>query len=78
MIVKLKIDGDQVVTGSKSGELKLMKFDLFKNDVKNAPSCISIKNWQIYIYIILYTFYILLFIIYNMFILLKFIRDIFE
>jgi hypothetical protein len=55
-----------------------MKFDLFKNDVKNAPSCISIKNWQIYIYIILYTFYILLFIIYNMFILLKFIRDIFE
>jgi hypothetical protein len=26
-----------------------MKFDLFKTDVRNAPSCISIKNWLIYI-----------------------------
>ena len=45
VVFKMKIDGDSIITGSKKGELKVMKFSLFKGDLSKAPSCISIRNW---------------------------------
>ena len=44
VITKLRQNGDLVVTGDKKGELKVMKFGLFKGDLSKAPSCIKIKN----------------------------------
>ena len=44
MITKLRMDNENIVTGDKRGELKVMKFNLFKGDLNKAPSCISIKN----------------------------------
>lgn len=43
-ITKVKADGDNIVTGAKNGELKVMKFNLFRGDLSKAPSCISIRN----------------------------------
>lgn len=44
MITKTRLDGENIVTGAKNGELKVMKFNLFKGDLNKAPSCISIRN----------------------------------
>lgn len=41
---RLRQDGDLIVTGDKKGELKVMKFGLFKGDLNKGPSCIKIKN----------------------------------
>ena len=44
MITKIKMDNENIVTADKRGDLKVMKFNLFKGDLSKAPSCISIKN----------------------------------
>ena len=44
MITKMRLDGENIVTAAKNGELKIMKFNLFKGDLNKAPSCISIRN----------------------------------
>ena len=47
--MKIRQDGDCIVSGDKKGEIKVMKFSLFKGDLSKAPSCITIKAW-FYIY----------------------------
>ena len=44
MVTKMRVDGNCIVTGAKNGELKVMKFNLFRGDLSKAPSCINIKN----------------------------------
>ena len=44
MCTKLRVEGDSIITGAKNGELKVMKFGLFRGDLSKAPSCISIRN----------------------------------
>ena len=44
MVTKIRQHEDLVVTGDKKGELKIMKFNLFKGDLRKAPSCITIKS----------------------------------
>jgi hypothetical protein len=42
MVTKIRQDGDCIVSGDKKGDIKLMKFSLFKGDLNKAPSCINI------------------------------------
>ena len=44
MITQMRVDGNCIVTGAKNGELKVMKFNLFRGDLSKAPSCINLKN----------------------------------
>jgi len=44
VVTNILLDGDCLVTGAKRGELKVLKFNLFKGDLSKAPSCISIRN----------------------------------
>lgn len=44
VITRMRVDGNCIVTGAKNGELKVMKFNLFRGDLSKAPSCINLKN----------------------------------
>ena len=44
MITKIRQHEDLIVTGDKKGELKVMKFNYFRGDLKTAPSCITMKS----------------------------------
>lgn len=44
MITRIRQHEDLIVTGDKKGDLKVMKFNFFKGDLRKAPPCITIKN----------------------------------
>lgn len=44
VVQHIKVDGENVVTGSFKGEVKVMNFNMYRKDIQMNPSCISIKS----------------------------------
>lgn len=44
VITHIKTDGELIITGDKKGDLKVMNFNVFKNDIKKGPASFTIKS----------------------------------
>ena len=40
----IRSDGEYLVTGAKNGDLKVMNFNVYKQQLSKAPNCITIQN----------------------------------
>lgn len=43
-ITTIRSDGEFVVTGAKNGEVRVMNFNVYKQQLNMGPSCITIQN----------------------------------
>jgi hypothetical protein len=43
-ITQVRTDGEYVVTGSKSGEVRVLNFNVYKQQLNYGPQCITIQN----------------------------------
>jgi len=44
VITTIRSDGEYLATGAKNGELKVLNFDVYKQQLALAPNCITIQN----------------------------------
>jgi hypothetical protein len=47
-ITQVGTDGEHVVTGAKNGEVRVLNFNVYKNQLNMGPSCFTIQNGSTY------------------------------